>query len=722
MSSDRKVVNLGQSAARGRETALYARFRALADERLAALLRHMLDHTDDALFERAEKAGSNQEQQLFFEAMRDVRRGRQDFEARFRKGIDDAHAGAPMPGRHGSDEAAAEPEALSLVDDQELEERLAIDGMISKARTRSSEALAHLCACLDADAGRVWATAMTNPVDPGRICATLEQAAAALRMDIQPRLIVYKLFDRYVIGQLGGLYQELNQLFIDAGVRPRIRPQGARPTEHGHARVPRAPGGNGPGTGGLPERDAEEAFAVLQNLLAAGRDTGDWVGTGYASPGHTADVSDVLQALSGLQAQPPAREGETVVPLRPGVLKQQVRQQLTSSAGANAGLGQAEDDTIDIVSLLFDAVLDDPNLPDSIKALLARLQIPVLKVALLDRAFFTRRDHPARRLINEMARAGVGWTDSGRPGGDPLYQAIEGIVTRLLDEFIDDVSVFDNALQAFRQYLEDDRARARQIEDRTRQAAESKARVDTAKEHVDAALRERVGQRQLPDCAHRLLYEGWSQVLFIALLREGVESDGWRHKLGVVDRLLWSLDPKPDHASRKQLVTEIPPLLHDLRSELNAVMFNPIEMTKLFKALEHEHIQTLSRGREDVQPATAAPVSKPEDVAEEEVTATGESDELAPYRERLDQVAVGTWFEFRQDSGKHLRAKLSARLSGGERLIFVNRAGFKLADRRRDELADALRRETVLMLDDNMLFDKALENVVSNLRAMRDAR
>ncbi|WP_290632300.1 DUF1631 domain-containing protein [Aquisalimonas sp.] len=725
MSSDRKVVNLGQSAARGRETALYARFRALADERLAALLRHMLDHTDDALFERAEKAGSNQEQQLFFEAMREVRRGRQEFEARFRKGIDDAHTGAPMPGRHGAADDTGEPEVLSLVDDQDLEERLAIDGMISKARTRSSEALAHLCARLDADAGRDWATAETNPVDPARICATLEQAAAALRMDIQPRLIVYKLFDRYVIGHLGGLYQELNQLFIDAGVRAQIRPGGARPAEQGHAPAPRTQGGTTSRSGGLPDRDAEEAFAVLQNLLAAGRDTGEWSGTGYAAPGTTANVADVLQALSGLQTEAPAGEGvqgETVVPLRPGVLKQQVRQQLTSSGGGHADLGQAEDDTIDIVSLLFDAVLDDPNLPDSIKALLARLQIPVLKVALLDRAFFTRRDHPARRLINEMARAGVGWTDSGRPGGDPLYQAIEGIVTRLLEEFIDDVSVFDNALHEFRQYLEDDRARARQIEERTRQAAEGKARVDTAKEHVNAALRERVGHRQLPDCAHRLLYEGWSQVLFISLLREGADSDGWRHKLGVVDRLLWSLDPKPDHASRKQLVTEIPPLLHDLRSELNAVMFNPIEMTKLFKALEHEHIQTLSRGRDQAPPDPAPQAFKPADEAGHEVTGPEDSDELAPYRERLDQVAVGTWFEFRQDSGKHLRAKLSARLSGGERLIFVNRAGFKLADRRRDELADALRRETVLMLDDNMLFDKALENVVSNLRAMRDAR
>lgn len=740
MTSDHKVVHLNQgAAARTGETALQVRFRKLANERLLAMLRHMLDQADDALFERAEKAGSNREQQLYFEAMREVRRGRRELEERFQERLEAAHGGEalrrqPAPGND-------DPDGLSLVDDERLEEELAIDGMASKARTRHSRALDELCQRLNEDAGRAWANADSNPADPQRICGALEEAASGLDMAIQPRLILYKLFDRYVISELGGLYQELNQLFIDAGVLPTIRPRSPR-TGQQSRRAPTSPAqtGNAPSRPQEPEgrteisgRDAEEAFAVLQNLLAARREPGEWSGTGYQGGGWSpAPVEDVLQALSGLQTEAPAaaeESGDNVVHLSPDALKQRVRQQLSGGGDSPAQLGQAEDDTIDIVSMLFDAVLEDPNLPDSIKALLARLQIPVLKVALLDRAFFSQRNHPARRLINEVARAGVGWTESGRSGKDPLYEAIERIVTRVLDEFSDDVSVFENAREEFRQFLEEDRARARQIEERTRQAAEGKARVDSAREQVDAAIRERVGGRQLPECAHRLLHEGWSQVLFITLLREGDDSEAWRKKLDVVDRLVWSLDPKPDHAARKQLVSEIPPLLHDLRADLNAVMFNPVEMTKLFKALEQEHIRALSRKQDDpapeepvaAEPDGSEPALESEADAPELPLAAGE-DELQAYRDRLDQAEIGTWFEFRQDSGKHLRARLSARLNGGDRLIFVNRAGFKLADRRRDELADALRRETVLMLDDTMLFDKALESVVANLRSMRDAR
>ena len=742
MSTENKIIHFG-SGARGARTGLQERFRRLANERLIALLRHMLDQADDALFERAERAGSNQEQQLFFEAMREVRRGRKAFEARFLERLEAAHRGEPVARQPGS--AADQGDELSLVDDERLEEELAIDGMVSKAQTRHSQALAHLCERLDADSNTAWATAETNPVDPRRIGAALEEGAAVLEMEIQPRLILYKLFDRYVVTQLGGFYQELNQLFIDAGVLPTIRPK-ARRSDGGAAAPrrsaqPREPSGGEVSTGGSAElsgREAEEAFAVLQNLLAARRPDTEWSGTGYTGGGQAAPVGDVLKALSGLQLQAEPEidlDAGNVVPLSPDVLKQRVRQQM--GRGDAAALGQAEDDTIDIVSMLFDAVLEDPNLPDSIKALLARLQIPVLKVALLDRAFFSQRNHPARRLINDIARAGVGWTESDTPGRDPLYQAIERIVTRVLDEFSDDVAVFENAREEFRQFLEDDRARARQIEERTRQAAEGKAKVDSAREQVDAAIRERVGGRQLPDCAERLLHEGWSQVLFIALLREGENSEAWRKKLDVVERLVWSLDPKPDHAARKQLVSEIPPLLHDLRTDLNAVMFNPIEMTKLFKALEEEHIKALSR-RPDAAPPAADSEAQQEPESPGDAGLAGETgqddtavsgaplgsggDDLDAYRERLDHVAIGTWFEFRQDSGKHLRAKLSARLSGGDRMIFVNRAGFKLADRRRDELAEALRKEDVLLLDDNMLFDKALENVVANLRSMRDAR
>ena len=68
------------------------------------------------------------------------------------------------------------------------------------------------------------------------------------------------------------------------------------------------------------------------------------------------------------------------------------------------------------------------------QALLGRLQIPVLKVAILDKSFFARKFHVARGLLNKLAEAGLGWND--RYGGDAaFYERIEGFVQRVIDEF-----------------------------------------------------------------------------------------------------------------------------------------------------------------------------------------------------------------------------------------------------------------------------------------------
>ncbi len=71
-------------------------------------------------------------------------------------------------------------------------------------------------------------------------------------------------------------------------------------------------------------------------------------------------------------------------------------------------LDAVEADTLDIVTLIFDAIAQDRDLPLAIQALISRLQLPILRIALLDRGFFAQPGHPARRLINAMARAGKG--------------------------------------------------------------------------------------------------------------------------------------------------------------------------------------------------------------------------------------------------------------------------------------------------------------------------
>ena len=118
-----------------------------------------------------------------------------------------------------------------------------------------------------------------------------------------------------------------------------------------------------------------------------------------------------------------------------------------SPLGAKAN--QLESMTIELVAMLFDFIFETKDLPDSIKALIGRLQIPVLKAAMLDGAFFSKKSHPSRLLVNALAQAGIGWSPT-MGHDDPLYRKIESIVHRILDEFTDDLGALRRAARGAR--------------------------------------------------------------------------------------------------------------------------------------------------------------------------------------------------------------------------------------------------------------------------------
>lgn len=692
---------------------IYMRIRTLALDRLLPNLAAMLDNADDALFERADKATNSQEQGSFFMAMRQLRLGRRDLEHGFQTALKNSFERARSVKTSSAPQMlsfSGEDDDLSLVDNDVLEETIAIDSMIAKVRSHQSQQLDHIITGLKALLPQQTITEQNNPLDPAAIVDAFANCATGLELELAPRLIIYKLFERHVLDPLPGLYEEVDRQLVQAGLRtPQTRATRAATSPHGSAqRGTRSSPSSSPA---MTAQDAAPLLDSLRQLLSNSGDFSDLVLNHQAAPPEaTVSLHDLVGVLSHMQQT-------AIANVEP---RQNVRQTLghilSQRSDQRTQVGALEDAAIDIVSLLFEAILDDPQLPASIKALLARLQIPVLKVALLDGHFFSSKRHPARRLINEMAQAAIGWVEPAELERDPLYRQIDTIVERVLGEFEDSVELFDHVLDEFLLFLEEEQERARLVEERTRQAAEGKAKVDGARLQVDAEIQQRTAGRQLPAVVHQLLDEAWSKVLFLTLLKEGDNDTEWQQQLRVVDRLIASVEPKVTSEARRELLNEIPLLLHDLREGLNAILFNPFDMTKLFKQLEQEHVHCLTAT--DTEPApqpSASPTPAPASVEPPAPI----SSELTKHLQRLDEAAIGTWFEFVQSNDSRVRAKLSARLNDGHQLIFVNRSGFKMAERSAPELAQDLQDGKAVILDDNQLFDKALETVVANLRSLR---
>jgi hypothetical protein len=586
---------------------------------LQQFVQALFDHADDALFELADRATHNLEQNMYFESMREVRIKRRGIEQAMTRDVGEnfralalgiASAGAAAQESLDTLSAAG----LTLVEHDELEEIVAVDGMIAKAEKESAESLALLTARIDALINGV--TNKTNPFGPACLCQSFLQATHSLDLDIKAKLVLFKLFDRHVIKALESLYEAGNKLLAEEGVLPRLR-RGAVGSKGASAYA-----------GAREEGEAEQVFSSLQQLLGQTRveQPGYFMmeqRSGLLAPGLAPALprDALMQLLADIQQQQMvALVGQQAALMR-GVaprqfdvlqaLGQALQQRLPDQA---VSIGQVDDDAINLVSMLFQFILEDRNLAAPIKGLIARLQIPILKVAMLDKSFFSKGGHPARKLLNEVANASLGWAPGADVERDPFYFKVESLVSRIIDDFVDDVAVFQFALEDFVAFVEMDRRRATLVEQRTVDAEDGRAKSELARATVQRALNEKVAGKRLPSAVVKLLQEGWSNVMFLICLKEGVESPSWQHAIKTVDDLLVSVCDIDGPVDRAQLLRMLPTLLKDLRSGLTKIGFNPFDLSQLFTDLEQIHLQRLKKEepapQEPVPPMLVFPVAQ----------------------------------------------------------------------------------------------------------------
>ncbi len=724
--------------------------RTQAIKQLAGLLANMFDSADDSLFELADKSANNADQTMYFDSMREVRINREVIEKQFAKTLRDNFNVFQRNAGGRPEKPAAnveEPDSFSLVKDDELEETVAIRGMISKVHNLFGDALRQLVKRMDVLAPEVTITDESNPIGPVRLSEAFQLACQALSLDIRAKLVVYKLFEKYVLGELEEVYSNANQVLIESGVLPQIKaPQSSR-TKHSltqSQRVEEVSGGHGDidgGKGWTTEASSgqNDVFSLLRGLLAN-------KSSPPSSPSNYLPVADSGPVLSqtelvGLLSTVQQQSSVATDNLQPMAIDvRQALHQVVDSRGGNVpqAVGRVDDDSINLVSMLFEYILDDHSLPVPMKALLARLQIPMLKVALLDKSFFSRGAHPARKLLNELARAALRWNEPADVSRDALFNKINEVITSVLNEFESNVEIFSPLLADFSQFVEKEKRRSALIEQRTRDAEEGLGKTQRARADVGKLINEKAADKSLPSVVVNLLREGWVNYLFLLYVKEGTEGEAWQAGVQVVDDLIWSVDKDSSFSHRSDLLKMIPSLLQRLREGLNAVSFSKNRMRELFAALESVHMGCLKSPDANLQETevvagSVAGVTKDASGSNAEEKIIVETPELEPldepitvdagdakFADLVDSMAVGAWLEFIGEQGVKSRCKLAAIVRASGKYIFVNRVGIKVAEHTRSSLIEAVREGQINMLDNALLFDRALESVIGHLREMKD--
>lgn len=727
-------------------------------------IQELFANADDSLFEMADRATSNNEQNALFEAMRDLRLKRKNIESSFLQQLLESFTGLNQHiiGSAPSLEAYSF-DSLSLIQNDALEESVAIDGMVAKVKRRDEQALHHLTCRFNHTLSRKI-TDESNPLSPRVLSENFIKSCNSIHFSINIKLIILKLFEKHVLSQLDTLYQAANALLISENILPDLktpahRPAKTKPSAHiiGASTLAHD---SSETSSAVHSTELQIAFSELQNMLAQLR--GNALPVRHV-PADAVPISsnDLMRLLSHMQQHLPSQSIED----------QDLREQLDKllvRASANSKntrvVGQVDDDVINLVAMLFEFILDDRNIPDSLKALIARLQIPLLKVAVLDKAFFNRGNHPARRLLNEIASAALGWSEQDSEQRDSLYQKIDSIVQRTLVDFTDDPTIFNELLADFVAFTGSERRRSELLEQRTRDAEEGRARAEAARLQVEQELNTRLMGKTLPEVVVQLLQEAWSKVLLLTYLKNSHDSSEWRDNLATMDDLIWSIEPHADAQARLKLLQLVPALLRQLREGFSHAAIDPFIANSFFSRLEALHVQAFQRYKQQSATVSDAIEHLSEEFIAETCTTDFSLDELPvelhqaarqqpeeavmvevqaeivlqqpdthdssansitlaeddPALLQVDSLHTGSWIEFSQDEQRKLRCKLAAIIKSTGRYIFVNRSGVKVLEKTRMGLAVEFKNNSVILLDNALLFDRALESVISNLRRLKN--
>jgi hypothetical protein len=251
--------------------------------------------------------------------------------------------------------------------------------------------------------------------------------------------------------------------------------------------------------------------------------------------------------------------------------------------------------TIDIVTMLFDYVFDDDAIPDAIKGLIARLQIPVLKVALLDRSFFSMKTHPARRLLDALADpsvcfAGAAYCDN------LLYRMIETVVDRVHTEFETDMQIFADVLADLERFLAESESASAEFVEQFARVVNDREKRELARLIAHDETEIRVAHAELPAPVAAMIKGPWARVLERHYLREGGCYAGFVQALETVDGLIWSVMPKTNADERKRLVSMLPRLLKGLQQGLEIAAVETDDRGRFFSTLVDCHAAAVRAG------------------------------------------------------------------------------------------------------------------------------
>ncbi len=703
------------------------------NEHLKILINQMVNSADKKLFDLAEQARSDEEQMKFMDCTRIFQTERNDISYHFFENLNNSLS---LTQSNTNSTSSENNEELRLVDQDEMEEMVAITTMHAKAMNLFGLEVSHLEARLEYLELMCEKSIDKESLDPKHICEIFQRTIENVEIAIDVKLVFYKLFDQEVISKLGVMYKTINQIFIDNDVLPEIilNTTKQEEIEEDEDKVSTQVASyydpaNKVATDFIPRSNKD--FSHIVNEFMSGEMTisGEelQLPESFLRTPTQQDIEgkncyerkEVIKALSTLQ-----RKITSSQKAPESLTAEQIKQELIADISKDHGgiidkkVNLLDERSMDFVGMMFSAIATDDTVSEIMTNLIYQLQIPVMKVAMIDRSLFESETHPARATVDLLTTAGMGINLKE----DRIYFELEEIVDHILEKFDIDIVTFEKAVDDLENIIK----KEEQLTTETERQQQKQILQEHARNIVISQLKMVSCEKQIPNDVRPLVLKHWSTLMLNRYIRHGRNSEQWVQSVLLLKLLLKCIQPIKYHSQYKILKKNHMALLQAVNDELYTTKQDKNDIAKQMAELKSYFLQLIDDygfkvvdgnknniAEEPVDETSA-------DTTEDELEHVKQQTNIA--REKLAKLTSstkpGVWYEIYNGEDKAVRRlKLSVILTDAAKLIFVDRKGVKIIEKDAEEFAKELEENRSRILADHSTFDHALANVISVLAA-----
>ncbi len=620
---------------------------------------------------------------------------------------------------------------LSLIEKDEFESWLVIKVLVTKAETANREVLMSLQLRLD-EMTKSPAGKQFNPFAPLVICEALKRSLAESSGIARIERLLYRAFDERVLAQLGELYKDLNQLMVKHHILPDLdlirhwvssnrSSESKNQTSPSPAAVPSAERKGeenrqvDPPVSGFTEkplRRGQVSTASLSRLSADIAQQQQIVRAAYATAMRLTEmVHGTGRSDRDVQPEPvPLRQAEryslqdVLGRMQQQAPNESVLKELQKTL-EQQGLGLSKQDvsTCQMVDGLISSMTEMDTLNEAAEPWFSRLRIPLLRLALDNEQVFQVDQHPARLILNRLARLGT----KGQVLTAPQKEDIQSVIQQIQQAETVDEQVFSQCLPVLDRLVQRQDALVERNLQRVAQVAEGEQRRDLARQAVDEELDRLLAGQEVPRALVVLLESGWHDLLVMTCVRDGAQGEAWARYWSVVTDLLAS-----GHDS--QVGLDLRELLTRIKQGLLAAGTSLISDTEQHIQQELKLLFNPEKGIGNIPRVLVKPVLRP--LIPKATEQISEDPLLLRCMRRSRQLQAGDWIEMqRNERAEHLRLAWVGR--DHARFVFVNHQGMKMCDFSLLDLATLMRDEHLRILETppQSPVDDALERMVQSM-------